>query len=318
MDLHGGRISVRSEGEGLGCTFTVDLPVYVRRDRPGSRSSSALGVPRSPIEEAGDLPEHPRHMPLSNNRSHSGSFSSDRCHSTHDMDMVRDAVTVYRHSLNRPQALFFSTLESPFNRSRDCLVDNPHTDPHSRSSGQTDVIKANSISIEMSSAPTVPQMNQRHALAGYGGAPVSSPDVMPIRVLVVDDAGLNRKMMCRLLKGYCQSVGEAYDGQDALAKVRLGEEENRPYNVILMDYQMPNLDGPGAARELRSNGYVGLIIGITGMTAGTDMEEFRAAGANCVLTKPVNAEDLDPVFQGKLGVCHRYSSVTSLHRNLLG
>ena len=122
---------------------------------------------------------------------------------------------------------------------------------------------------------------------------------VPIRVLVADDASLNRKMMCRLLKDRCEHTAEARDGLEALTKTQNTQEDCLPYHVILLDYHMPNLNGVGTARLLRSNGYNGLIIGITGMTESQDIEDFRAAGADCVLTKPVTLEDLDPLFQGK-------------------
>ena len=131
---------------------------------------------------------------------------------------------------------------------------------------------------------------------------VASPSLLvnvlavPIRVLVADDASLNRKMMCRLLKDRCEHTAEARDGLEALTKIQNAQVDGLPYHVILLDYHMPNLNGVGTARLLRSNGYNGLIIGITGMTESQDIEDFRAAGADCVLTKPVTLEDLDPLF----------------------
>jgi CheY-like chemotaxis protein len=56
---------------------------------------------------------------------------------------------------------------------------------------------------------------------------------------------------------------------------------------------MPNLDGPGAAKELRSLGYNGFIIGITGWTSDEDIENFLSHGVNEVLIKPVKIYDID-------------------------
>ena len=348
VDLHGGRISVRSEGEGLGCTFTVDLPVYVHTIIPSSRNSriyhrrSILGAghtlsPEDATSGANDLLSLPVHahdsvfpfttsqMVASNTSSRSGSVSIRGIDGS-AVDLRNAASTTARASA--PQS---GRIENPSPSQSEYLLsseDRPIYEPSSSSvtfSMENLMGSASKVDIRLPS----PLSNQPELYPGPGSEGIAVglgthflpntatqsdietstveerkateclTNVMPIRVLVVDDAYLNRKMMSRLLRGHCESVGEACDGQDALAKVRLGEEENRPYNVILMDYQMPNLDGPGAARQLRSNGYVGLIIGITGMTAGTDMEEFRAAGADCVLTKPVNTQDLEPIFQGE-------------------
>jgi len=120
-----------------------------------------------------------------------------------------------------------------------------------------------------------------------------------VRALVVDDSHLNRRMMCRYLKGRCQSTAEASDGREAVTKVETALLVGQPYNAVLMDYDMPNLNGPGAARQLRLNGYVGLIIGITGMTDPSDVEEFLTAGADFVLSKPVNEDELDRILSGE-------------------
>jgi len=348
VDLHGGRISVRSEGEGLGCTFVVDLPVYVRiipssrRSRIYHRSSMfGAGHTLSPEGATGvdnnvhSLSEHivdnvfpftSSQLMVSNTSSRSGSVSV-RGTDGYAVDL-RNAANI---SPRASAPLQTGRIENPSPSQSAYLwssEDRPIYDPPSSSvtfSIANLTGSASNVDVRLPS----PLSNQPELHPGPGSEGIaiglgthvlpnpatqndietstveerkvteSLTNVIPIRVLVVDDAYLNRKMMSRLLRGYCQSVGEAFDGQDALAKVRLGEEENRPYNVILMDYQMPNLDGPGAARELRSNGYVGLIIGITGMSAGPHLKKFRAAGADCVLTKPVTIEDLEPIMQGE-------------------
>ena len=59
------------------------------------------------------------------------------------------------------------------------------------------------------------------------------------------------------------------------------------YDLILMDYQMPHMDGPTAIRRIRELGFQGRIVGLTGNVLGSEIETMHEAGANKVLTKPV-------------------------------
>ena len=61
---------------------------------------------------------------------------------------------------------------------------------------------------------------------------------------------------------------------------------------------MPNMDGPTATREIRALGYNGVIIGLTGNAYPEDIESFINAGANRVLTKPVQIAELFSVIEG--------------------
>jgi CheY-like chemotaxis protein len=63
------------------------------------------------------------------------------------------------------------------------------------------------------------------------------------------------------------------------------------YDVILMDFIMPNMDGPTATRELRRLGYEGLIVGVTGNALPTDIDHFLAHGASKVLLKPLRMDE---------------------------
>ena len=119
-----------------------------------------------------------------------------------------------------------------------------------------------------------------------------------VRLLLVDDALLNRKMLRRLLDRDQFAFSEAADGVQAVKAVADSMANDTPIDLVLMDYQMPNMDGPTAASRMRAMGYKGPIIGITGNALESDISEFMSKGANKVLTKPVDLTMLENAFAG--------------------
>ena len=125
-----------------------------------------------------------------------------------------------------------------------------------------------------------------------------------LRVLVVDDSDINRKMVCKVLMGtkdfHCE---QAVDGSVAVELIRRqsqmqlsdatldgGEEVDAPYDIILMDCQMPEMDGPTAIAEIRRLGYKGIILGLTGNALISDRDVMLKSGADGVLVKPLNMQ----------------------------
>jgi len=136
---------------------------------------------------------------------------------------------------------------------------------------------------------------------GLADAPVD-PSAKPVaqphsalvgrRVLVVEDGADNQ----RLIKHFLTKTGARVElaangavGRDtALAKQRAGE----PYDVVLMDMQMPVLDGYNATRELRAAGYNRPIIALTAHSSTADRQACLDAGCSDYLSKPINRETL--------------------------
>ena len=92
---------------------------------------------------------------------------------------------------------------------------------------------------------------------------------LSFELLVVDDSRLNRKMLLKCLQKGGHKCSEAEDGLEAIEKVKqrmvfLNGMSGSPYDVILMDFIMPNMDGPTAVKEIRSMGYTAPIFGLTG------------------------------------------------------
>ena len=72
--------------------------------------------------------------------------------------------------------------------------------------------------------------------------------------------------MRKVLTKTINVIDEAEDGLEAIEKVKESISKGRTYDVIFMDYLMPNTDGITAAKEIRSLGYMGQIVAVTGDT----------------------------------------------------
>ena len=119
----------------------------------------------------------------------------------------------------------------------------------------------------------------------------------PLHVLVVDDVASNRKLLKRLVANHGHTVDEAIDGQEAVEKVAAAMHNGCPFDTILMDYEMPRLCGPEAAKLIREVLHCdAFIIGVTGNVLAEDMDYFALCGANAVLPKPIQMYRLEEIW----------------------
>ena len=220
MDLHKGGLSVWSEGEGHGCTFTLDIPLWTQ--------------PLSAVADALSASEH-----------------------------LKAVATTATPGAAR------------------------HTSWIKARAGSGSSVRAFSYRVH-------PSDSQRVSVAEDK---LATSDKALLRVLVVDDATTNRKMLCRLLQHKYVTL-EAEDGQDAVDMVLASLDTNHSIQVVLMDNHMPRMDGPTASKLLRERGYTGVIIGVTGNTLPEDIEHFMSHGADKVLPKPVDTDVLDQTIAG--------------------
>ncbi len=123
-----------------------------------------------------------------------------------------------------------------------------------------------------------------HALRAISGA----------RVLLAEDNALNQQVACELLRDIGLSVDVADDGRMACTLVSQAWTRGEPYDVILMDLQMPEMDGLEATREIRSGPMGGLtpIVAITANAMASDREQCLAAGMVDFVAKPIDPDDL--------------------------
>lgn len=125
------------------------------------------------------------------------------------------------------------------------------------------------------------------------------PEVEPVdfsekRILLVEDNELNREITCEILQDFGFSVETAEDGAIGLEMMALSQPGY--YDLILMDIQMPNMDGYQATRAIRKLADPELanipIIAVTANTFDVDQKTAYAAGMNDHLPKPIDVGKL--------------------------
>lgn len=113
-----------------------------------------------------------------------------------------------------------------------------------------------------------------------------------LRLLLAEDGPDNQRLISFLLKKAGAEVTLADNGQIAMNLAITAEVERNPYDVILMDMQMPVLDGFAATRRLREKGYEGAIIALTAHAMESDRRKCLQAGCDDYASKPINRNEL--------------------------
>lgn len=119
------------------------------------------------------------------------------------------------------------------------------------------------------------------------------PDVKrSYQILLAEDGPDNQKLIRYFLQKNGHDVTLAENGLEAVKLALAAVEKKSVYDVILMDMQMPELDGYAATKELRSRGYEFPIIALTAHSMSGAREECLAAGCDSFATKPIQPDQL--------------------------
>lgn len=112
------------------------------------------------------------------------------------------------------------------------------------------------------------------------------------RVLIVDDVAELRRLAGHWVQAVGAKVAFAQEGADAIAKVKLAMQQNKPYQLILIDLHMPVVDGRDAVIAIRQLGYQWPIVALTAATGKGLRQELTDIGFNNLLAKPINKAQL--------------------------
>ncbi|WP_269533878.1 ATP-binding protein [Chitinimonas sp. BJYL2] len=122
------------------------------------------------------------------------------------------------------------------------------------------------------------------------------PDFRDIAVLLVEDNDINQQIAVELLQAVGVVVEVAGNGQEALDLLRL--HDRPPYDLILLDVQMPVMDGFETIRAIRADPKLAAlpVVAMTAHAMVDDRQRFLAAGMNDHLAKPISPETLFDVL----------------------
>mmetsp|Transcript_13721 Transcript_13721/g.38622 ORF Transcript_13721/g.38622 Transcript_13721/m.38622 type:complete len:482 (+) Transcript_13721:452-1897(+) len=121
-----------------------------------------------------------------------------------------------------------------------------------------------------------------------------------LKILLIDDSKSNRKLLDRLLTMRGHKCEHAEDGHIGVEMTIHAEELSDPYDIVLMDYEMPTMNGPEAVHNIREYGCDVFVIGVTGNIMVEDVNYFKQCGANLVLRKPFRVKEFEALVQQSL------------------
>ena len=147
--------------------------------------------------------------------------------------------------------------------------------------------------------------------AAEGPTPAPGTDAAPrelrgLRVLIVDDNATNRRILEKQTTAWGMEPASAEGGPAALERLREDAARGEPYDLALLDMQMPAMDGMQLARLIREDPGIPAprLLMLTSVGQRGDGEEARRAGISAYLTKPVRQSELRGAITAVLGPTH--------------
>ena len=149
---------------------------------------------------------------------------------------------------------------------------------------------------------SLPLIETSHGAFREDEPELSEPATLPqaSRILLAEDHDVNRLLVTAMLERCGQTVSIAHDGNEAVEMILSSYLNEEPYDLVLMDVQMPGCDGYAATRAIREEGIRGDVLPIVALTANAfpeDIAAARDAGMQAHLSKPLAFSQLVSTLQ---------------------
>ena len=262
MEAHGGTIAVYSAGEQQGSTFYVDIPI-LQEGQNYDHLSSTVSCGSSHDKSHSKRPFDAISRAGSSDLLHQQLGRMEMEFTAHNSDADEDG-TLMRAKLARGLTHTSSaiTTESPSESPRMDYTYSAPDDTHTTTDTRLSCSSSTSVLFSSPLTSHCAHIQPSSSLVNYTA---STPSI-----LISDDSAGVRKLTARIIKNAIPTaeIDEASDGHIALEKIksRLSPDPltgpfYRPYDVIIIDQEMPNMTGPQSVAAMRMLGCTGTVIG---------------------------------------------------------
>jgi len=131
----------------------------------------------------------------------------------------------------------------------------------------------------------------------------AAADNLKKKILVMDDNDISRTALEKLLKGMSFKVIQADRAEAGIAKLEVAGKQGEPFDLVLMDWQMPGMDGLQASEKIKTDleGTIPLVIMVPAYAQEALVQKANRLGLNGYLTKPVSPSSLSDSIMAALG-----------------
>ena len=135
-----------------------------------------------------------------------------------------------------------------------------------------------------------------------GERPDTGPGLAGKRVLIVDDNDVNREILCQFAEDWGMDPSSAGNARDAQARLRDALHAGRPFDLALLDIQMPDMDGMELAAWIREQEEFNVLrlVALTSFNWDRDSYQAKDAGFSQFATKPVRRSELERILKDVL------------------
>jgi PAS domain S-box-containing protein len=141
-------------------------------------------------------------------------------------------------------------------------------------------------------------------------------DVSGARVLVIDDNEVNRAVLLEQLGSWEFDATATPTGREGITVLHYAARMNRPVDLVILDYQMPDMDGSAVARAIRASEDIGEtpIVLLTSVDNASDSKQFRELGIQAHLIKPARSSAL---LEAVIGVLQEARGIAQTEDDIL-